>query len=320
MPEGPLSGPGMTVVVNISQLQIEVSVALCCRDRHVAKQLLKRPEVHPAPQQMRGEGMTENVGIETRLAYPGKSPSLAYDPPDVLPAHCTASACEEEAVTVPGLLQQRTCILHVPLHPLPDLAQKRDGTFLLPLAEGPQKALNQIRIGQGKTADLAGTKPAPIGHFHESPIPDVERPVSVAVGQQTFDLTLAEDLGELPLSLWQNRKALGMLPHALGNEVSVPGADSGGLTLDRSLAFALPGQTPEKEIDLLCRGRERRHTLLLTESHPSPEIPPVCQNRILRTAPLQKKIVAEIFDEQVCVIHGPTPRQGGRGNPRPPSG
>jgi len=161
----------------------------------VAEHLLHRAQVRSALEEVRGEGVAEEVGmhpcgIQTRFRC-----QAPEDEEGAGPGQRAALRVEEELRAVPAI-EERPAPGEVAAHGLYAFASERDDPLLVTLAEAANNAVVQVDPAAVEPHRLADAEPGPVKELDEGAV--AEHPRSRAVGRldEALDLAGRERAGE----------------------------------------------------------------------------------------------------------------------------
>ena len=211
----------------------------------VPEHLLYRAQVSASFEEVRGEGMAEEVRvhacrIETR--FRGQAPE---DEEGAGPGQRAALRVEEKLRAVPAV-EERPAPGEVAAHSLDAFSSKRDDPLLVSLAEAPHDAVVQVDPAPVEPDRLADPEPGSVEELDERPV--AEGPWSRPVRRldQTLDLAGRERAGEAiaaPREVELGRRIV--LSAAEEDEVVVEGARRGGPPRDGGRGLPAPSQVGE---------------------------------------------------------------------------
>jgi hypothetical protein len=214
----------------------------------VAEHLLHRAQVRAPLEEMRGEGMAEEVGmhpcrIETR--FRGQAPEDEEGAGTGQPA---ALRVEEELRAVPAI-EERPAPGEVAAHGLDAFASERDDPLLVSLAEAPNDAVVQVDPAAVEPHRLADPEPGSVEELDQGAVAERSWSRPVRRLDQALDLAGRERAGEARAAPWEVE--LGgrvVLSAAEEDEVVVEGARRGGPPSDGGRGLAAPSQVGEPRL------------------------------------------------------------------------
>ena len=152
-----------SVVHAAEALRVDVRVDLRGRERAVAEELLDRPQVGSALEEMSRERMAELMWMRT------ESPEGARVEP-------AAARGEEERVRRAGR-ELRSGIAEVTGEPGCGLLAERDDSLLAALAADSHELLLEVDVGEVEVDRLPAPEPGGVHELHERAVPERERRV-----------------------------------------------------------------------------------------------------------------------------------------------
>jgi len=132
---------------------VNVGVDLGGGDVGMAKHELDGAQVSAMAQEVGGKGVTQHVR-GYGFTDSGRSCRLLDDLPEAESAHGTAAVADKKRVAAPAFEDQRSCCSEVLFHDFPGRYAKGDESFLVALADHPDKAGRKITGGKGEGDQL----------------------------------------------------------------------------------------------------------------------------------------------------------------------
>jgi hypothetical protein len=146
-----------------------MGVDLGCAQVRVAEHLLHRAQVRAPLEEVRGEGMAEEMGVHPGRIEPRLRGQAPEDEEGAGPGQRAALRVEEKLRAV-SAIQERPSPGEVPAHRLDPFAPERDDPLLVPLAEAPNDAAVQVDPATVESHGFADPEPGPIEELDEGAV------------------------------------------------------------------------------------------------------------------------------------------------------
>jgi hypothetical protein len=131
-----------------------VRIPLGRREIGVSEHFLNRPQVGPALQQVGGEGVAEEVGVDATRLQAGGSGEASEDEEGSRPGERTALGVEEE-LRAPAAVEVRAATGEIAAERVGGLAADRNHALLRPLPEATDEPAFEIDRGTVEPDGLA---------------------------------------------------------------------------------------------------------------------------------------------------------------------
>ena len=175
---------------------VDVGVDLGGGDVGMAKHELHGSQVCAMGQEVGGKGMTQHVRGDG-FVDPSRPCRLFDDLPETETAHGAAPVADKKGIAAAPLEDQRSCRLEVLLDNFPGRGAKGDQSFLVALADHPDKAGGEIAGGKGNGYQLGNPHPGGVEEVQHGVVPLDLRRERGRRGQESDHFAQGEGLGEL---------------------------------------------------------------------------------------------------------------------------
>ncbi len=181
---------------------VDMGVDLGGGDVGMAKHELHGAQVRAMSQEVGGKGVTQHVRGDG-FADPGRPRRFLDDLPETETAHGAAPVADKKGIAAAPLEDQRSCRLEVLLDDFPGRGTKGDESFLVALADHPDKAGGEIASGKRNRDQLGDPHPGGVEEVQHGVVPLDLRGERGRRGQEPDHFAEGEGFGELAANPWK---------------------------------------------------------------------------------------------------------------------